>query len=311
MALLVGTGGCGDETPHSGFQGYGEGDFIYLSAYEAGNIETLSVVRGDQVAAGQLVFTMESVVQANLLRQAEGQLDIARHRLADLLVGKRDQEIAVLIAGRQRADAALKLAKETWQRKTKLFKDGIISQADLDQAKTDVNVNQASLDELNAQISTARLAARAEEVAAAKATVKTATAALETAQWKFQKHRVTAPKAGRIEDVLFEEGEFVQPGQPVLSLLPDAALKVRFFIPERRLGEVQIGQAVTFTCDGCPPGQSGTIRFISEVAEFTPPVIFSQPSQQKLVFMAEAWPTGQVSLHPGQPVEVQLSSPVP
>lgn len=309
--LLLSLSACQNEPEIPSFQGYGEGEFIYLSAYEAGIIETLEIPRGNHVTAGHLVFTMESVVQANRLREAEGRLEVARHQLANLLTGKRKQEVAVLIAGQKRADAALKLSEENLARKIQLRKDGFISQAGLDQSQAEFDRDKATLDEFNAQITTARLTARVDEIGAAEATLKTATVAVETAQWHLDKRRILAPQTGRIEEVLFEVGEFVQPGQPVLSLLPDDGIKVRFFIPESRLGEIHEGQSVAFACDGCPSDMTGMIRYISNEAEFTPPVIFSQPSQKKLVFMAEAWPLDKTVLHPGQPVEVWVSGGQP
>jgi HlyD family secretion protein len=52
---------------------------------------------------------------------------------------------------------------------------------------------------------------------------------------------------------------------------------------------------------------SGVVRYISPQAEFTPPVIYSEQTQAKLVFMAEAWADANPErLHPGQPVLVRL-----
>lgn len=307
FALLMGLGSCGGEQTGSTFQGYGEGEFVYLSTFEAGTIKAVAVKRGDAIKAGDLLFTLDDTVQANHVREAEGQLEVARHQLTNLLTGKREQEIAVLIAGQKRAAAALKLSTEQRIRKIQLRKDGIISPADLDQAQAEFDRDTATLDELNAQITTARLTARVDEIGAAEATVQSAKAGVETARWLVQQRSVSAPKDGRIEDVLYDVGELVQPGQPVVSLLPTNAIKVRFFIPESVLGTVHEGQAVIFTCDGCPTNLVGTVRYIANAAEFTPPVIFSQPSQQKLVFMAEAWPANNTAIHPGQPVEVRLA----
>ncbi|MBA3753426.1 MAG: secretion protein HlyD, partial [Nitrospira sp.] len=54
----------------------------------------------------------------------------------------------------------------------------------------------------------------------------------------------------------------------------------------------------------------GTVSYISPKAEYTPPVIYSQESRAKLVFMVEAVfaPDVAAGLHPGQPVDVQFGS---
>ncbi len=83
---------------------------------------------------------------------------------------------------------------------------------------------------------------------------------------------------------------------------------MRFFVDERYLGTVRIGQKVSVKCDGCPAPVAAQISFISPQAEFTPPVIYSREERAKLVFLIEARPTLEDApkLHPGQPMEVKF-----
>jgi HlyD family secretion protein len=85
-------------------------------------------------------------------------------------------------------------------------------------------------------------------------------------------------------------------------------VKVRFFVPETKLGAIRAGQKVSLACDGCPGTIEGTISFIAPQAEFTPPVIYSKDNRAKLVFLVEARPAPRdaAKLHPGQPVDVSL-----
>jgi HlyD family secretion protein len=91
-------------------------------------------------------------------------------------------------------------------------------------------------------------------------------------------------------------------------MLPPANVKVRFFIPESRLGAVKVGQKVSLACDGCGVPVTASVTYIAPQAEFTPPVIYSKESRTKLVFLAEAKPepADAAKLHPGQPVDVAL-----
>jgi HlyD family secretion protein len=113
---------------------------------------------------------------------------------------------------------------------------------------------------------------------------------------------------GTVTDTLFARGEWVPAGAPVVSLLPPANVKVRFFVPEPRLGGVKVGQKVSLACDGCPAAVAATITYIAPQAEFTPPVIYSKENRAKLVFLVEAKPAAADAskLHPGQPVDVTL-----
>jgi HlyD family secretion protein len=85
-------------------------------------------------------------------------------------------------------------------------------------------------------------------------------------------------------------------------------VKVRFFVPETKLGGIKVGQKVSLACDGCGNPIDAAVSFIAPQAEFTPPVIYSKDNRAKLVFLVEAKPAAQdaTRLHPGQPVDVTL-----
>jgi HlyD family secretion protein len=91
-------------------------------------------------------------------------------------------------------------------------------------------------------------------------------------------------------------------------MLPAQNVKVRFFVPETRVGALRVGQAVRIRCDGCAQPVDATLTFIAPEAEYTPPVIYSRENRAKLVFMVEARPRVEqaMSLHPGQPVVAEL-----
>ena len=131
-------------------------------------------------------------------------------------------------------------------------------------------------------------------------------AALAQAQWELDQRTVRAPMAAMVDDRLRDTGEWVDAGGIVVSLLPPRKVKVRFFVPEPELGRLRLGQEVDLRCDGCAEGMTGTVRFIAPEAEYTPPVIYSVGTRDKLVFMVEAWPADGATLHPGQPVDVRL-----
>ena len=114
-----------------------------------------------------------------------------------------------------------------------------------------------------------------------------------------------APSAALVEDVFFQPGEWVNANQPVLSLIPDNKIKVRFFVPEKEVARHRPGRMIRFACDSCAAGQSARIAYVSPRPEFTPPIIFSRDSRDRLVFMVEAYPTSPTRLMPGLPVDVE------
>ncbi|MEL7487970.1 MAG: HlyD family secretion protein, partial [Pseudomonadota bacterium] len=116
---------------------------------------------------------------------------------------------------------------------------------------------------------------------------------------------VTAMVAGQVDHVFHREGEFVPASAPVIALLPDSSLKARFFIPQSSLHAVSVGDRVNVAVDGA--GQTeATVSFIASEAEFTPPVIYSAGSREKLVFLVEARLDDSAALRPGLPADVTL-----
>ena len=110
-------------------------------------------------------------------------------------------------------------------------------------------------------------------------------------------------------DTLYRPGEWVPAGAPVVSLLPPANVKIRFYVPEPTVGTLRLGDTVSVHCDGCGADIAAAIRFIAPQAEFTPPVIYSRENRANLVFLVEARPNApNPALHPGLPVEVALAA---
>jgi HlyD family secretion protein len=91
-------------------------------------------------------------------------------------------------------------------------------------------------------------------------------------------------------------------------MLPPANVKVRFFVPEPLLGTLWVGRTVVLRCDGAASAVPAKVTYISAESEYTPPVIYSNETRSKLVYLIEARPDPAQArnLHPGQPVVVAL-----
>jgi HlyD family secretion protein len=143
----------------------------------------------------------------------------------------------------------------------------------------------------------------------ADATLRTAEARLNSAQTRLDRRRINSQVTGVVQEVYFRAGEQVQPGRPIMSLLPPGNIRARFFVPQAELPKVKLGGRIWVKCDGCAPDLFARINFISAQAEFTPPVIFSQEERARLVFRIEAIPERPADLRVGQPVSVVLLEP--
>ena len=119
---------------------------------------------------------------------------------------------------------------------------------------------------------------------------------------------MNAPVTGTIQEVYFRQGEMVQAGRPIVSMLPPGNVRVRFFVPQATLPTISIGDRIAVQCDGCRNDLIARVNFISAQAEFTPPVIYSQDERSRLVFRIEATPERPQDLRVGQPVSVALKA---
>ena len=300
--------GC-SSNPSNVFQGYIEGEYVYVAAPLSGSLTNLAVARGDSVKAGQLLFELERGSEADAVRQAEKNLAQAQSQLDDLKKGLRPTEIASLEAQLERAKADLKLADAELARREQLGGADVISKEELDQARAQRDADQAQVNQFAADLETAKLGGREDAIRAVQAEVASQTAVLDKAKWSFDQKQQFAPTNAFVQDTLYRQGEWVAAGNPVIALLPPENLKVRFFVPETALAQIKTGQSVEVSFDGAAKNYSATVNYISTQAEFTPPVLYNRENRAKLVYMIEAKfsPADAANLRPGQPVDVKLS----
>lgn len=290
------------------YQGYVEGETLFIGPDEAGRVTRLAVDEGDTVSAGQSLFSVDPDLQRADVAAATAALAQAKAQLANLQASsQRPEEVAVLEASQRRAEAALDLSRIELARQKDLFAKQVGSKAALDTAQHTYDQNQAALDEVSKQIDVARLGSRDQQIEAAQGQVQNAQAALDAAQIRLTRRSVAAPAAGLVETVYFRPGELVPAGRPVLAVLPPELVKMRFFVPEPDLARFRLGTRVHISCDGCVGEVPATVSYIAREAEYTPPVIYSLDERGKLVFLLEARPDDPSKLRPGLPITVEIA----
>lgn len=288
--------------------GYVEGEYVLLAPLETAQLRSLEVRRGDRVEAGEVLAALENEATRFAVAEAEAALAQAEAQLADLKLGKRPEEIAVLDAALRSAEAAEAEARRVLERTRDLHRRGIATQAELDKATTAAERAEAAVGEAKAQRAVAELPARRETIEAASSQVERARASLKQSRWRHEQRVLHAPATGRIADVIRTPGDLAGPNAPVLSLLPDGAVKLKLYVPEPEFSSIAVGETVEVRCDGCPDGLAARISYAAPEPEFTPPVIYSLETRQKLVHLVEARPVGDTQyLKPGQIVDVVLA----
>ncbi len=287
--------------------GYVEAETMYVAAPVSGRLAQRAVDRGSVVAAGAPLFSLDPESTDADTARLEAQVTAAQAQAADLTQARqRAPELAVSRAAEAQAQALLTKAAHDFNRIDALARKGFASRAQLDAARAARDAAAAALAQTRAQIASGELSAgRQAQIGAASAQIASADAALRGQRQRRREIAPVAPAAGVVEQTFYNPGEWVPANAPVVSVLPDARRKLRFYVPQDRVAALRPGSTVRFTCDGCGAARSIKVSWISPRSEFTPPVVYSERARAKLVFMVEAvLPAEARPLPPGLPVQV-------
>jgi HlyD family secretion protein len=277
--------------------GYVEGESLFLAAPVAGTVSTIMAQEGERVAAGARLFAIDPATLSAQGEQARAQVTEAQTQIASAAANAQQAEAEVAAAAADADKARRDLNRLL----------GVRREDAAAVAGTDIDAAQAALREASARVRAAQETAEARraQVAAARAQESQAKGGSREVDIRVGQLSPPAPSPARVEEVYFRPGEWVAANQPVVSILPDDRIKVRFFVPEQEVARYRPGRSVRFSCDGCASGLSARISYVSPRPEFTPPVIFSRDSRDRLVFMVEALPQDPARLMPGLPVDVE------
>ena len=306
VALALFILGCSNDS--GTFQGYVEGDFVYMASSQAGQLEHLYVKRGQEVNTNDPLFSLECGQELALVAQREADLKSTQALLKDMLTGERPLELDVTRAQLEQARAVAHDSALMLKRNETLYAEGGIAKATLDNHRAAAETDAARVVQMESQLGVGELPSREERIKAQEALVESASGALAQARWLLDQKRVATYQAGLVYDTMFREGEWVPAGSPVARLLPPQNIYVRFFVPQTALSGLHVDQCIAIHIDNAADVPA-TISYISSEAEYTPPVIFSNETRSKLVYLIEAYPTPKdaVRLHPGQPVSVSVA----
>jgi HlyD family secretion protein len=272
----------------------------------SGRLVARLVERGGRVDKGDRLYIIDTTQAEAEVARATAMLAEFQARHDNMMTGKRTDEMDVIRAQHSEVDASLALAEADLKREADLVKRGVTSRQAYDQAVAQVVERRARAASLAARERVGGLAARDGEIAAAAAMIEQSQANLARARNRLFDLMPVALEEALVENTFFNVGEWVSAGSPVVSLLPEHNVKLRFFVHEEDVARARPGRQVRFSCDGCPAGLTAAISYVAPRAEYTPPIIYSQNARAKLVFMVEARPDPtQSPLPAGLPVSVE------
>lgn len=262
---------CSEEGKAYQAQGYIEGRYTYMTTSVSGVLKNLMVARGSQVKKGDTLLALEEQPESDAYQAAQ-------------------ENLKQSVASRDAFVANLEFARITFERYKTLVPQKAIQQSALDNAKSNYAALQAQLTQ-------------------AEANIAANTAVLAQSKWTKDQKVLTAPVDALVFDTYYRLGEYTEANKPILSLLAPADIKAIFYVNETQLPNMRLGLKVNVSCDKCKT-LPAKISFISPAAEYTPPVIYSNETNSKLIYRIEAefTPADAVKFHPGQPIYVTYSN---
>jgi HlyD family secretion protein len=222
-------------------QGEIEATQVKVSSKVPGRIDSLPVVKGQDVKKGDLIFTINSPELEAKLAQASAARSAAQAQSQKAINGAQVEDIAAALNTWNKAKAAAELAEKTYNRVENLFNDGVVPEQKRDEAKTQMIAAKETSDAAKEQYEKAVKGAREEDKQAAFALVQQAQGVVSEVTSYLNETRITATISGEIANVLAEQGELVPTGYPVVTLVDLTTCHVVFNLPENLLADIRKG----------------------------------------------------------------------
>lgn len=281
---------------------------VDLGFKSSGRLSELLVEEGQRVKKGDRLAVLERAELEGLVNQNRAHLSEMQARVEELKVGSRPQELEQAGAGVRAAGAELVKAKNDYGRAEMLYKNGAISEQQMDAAKRGYDVAMAQHQKAVEVMSLAKEGPRKEELKAAKERIQQATAALRVSEERLNDAVLYAPVSGVVLRKNIEPGETVASGVPVYTIGDLENPWVKVYVKEDKLGLLKLGHKAGVTVDSYPGKiYEGKVTYLSSEAEFTPKSVQTQEERVKLVFGAKVSVKNvNDELKPGMPADVRI-----
>ncbi|HEY0262346.1 MAG TPA: HlyD family secretion protein [Chitinophagales bacterium] len=235
----------------------------------AGYIDSINVDDYDSVIQGQTLVTIEKSEYEIAVEQAQADLFQAEADLqnAQAAYVTAQQNVRVAGSSREVSQARIDKAKEDLTRDQNLFKDQSITQKQLDDSKSnyEVNVKTVNLEMQRTKYAETSLTTAEAQVKRAQAVIKVKQAALDNAKLRLSYTLIAAPETGRIGKSAVQAGQFIQAGQPLFTIVNNDDFWIVANFKETQIENMHEGQAVDISLDAYPDKKiTGKIQSLSE-----------------------------------------------
>jgi HlyD family secretion protein len=215
-----------------------------MAARVDGRIAQIAVSRSQNVKQGAPLIRIDNPELLAKERQAEAALRVADAELARVRAGFRAETIAVRKAEIDRANADLTLAQKTFDRTRQLVTSHDAPQSQFDKDRAALTLAERTVDQAHFAYDEAVAGFTREDLNIALAKVETAKADVATLRSLVDQLVVAAPAGSQVFRIPVEDGEFVLPGVPLITLVDLDDMWVQFDLREDLLRDLKIGSRI-------------------------------------------------------------------
>ncbi len=304
--------GCGNSTGREVIHasGHVEATEVRVASKVGGRLLLLPFWEGDKVKTGEVVARLDTTDAEHDLARARADLDGAGARLDLLLAGTRREDIERAQAELARAEADLAGAALDLNRLEGLADRGTATLKARDDARTRKEMLDRIVAGDRAELAKLKAGPRPEEIEQARAAKAAAEAVVATIHQRITDATVLAPRDGVITSRATEPGEILAPGALLYVLTDIAHPWLNVYVDEPSLSRIKLGDSVKVRVDGGSADFTGTVTFISPVAEFTPKIVQTPEERAKLVFRVKVGLDNLEGIFkPGMPADAYFTGP--
>lgn len=306
VLLLMATLVACNSTEETFMVGTLERDRIEVRVESNEPIIAIHVQDGQILKAGDLILEQDPARLEMMLAQQVALKNQAAARLAELVRGPRPETIREARAQLESTQASAKNAAANLVRATEVFERDLSDQQTLDLATTRWKTAKAAEKAASESLERLLNGTTIEELQQAEAALQAAEAKVSQLEFDLQRLKIYAPVNGMLDKRLSLLGERPQAGSTIAVILDAARTYARIYVPEPLRASVQPGNKLTVRIDGDERSVTGTVRWVSADATFTPYFALTEHDRARLSYLAEIDIPDASDLPSGVPLEVDF-----
>jgi HlyD family secretion protein len=283
-----------------------ERDRVEVSVESNEPIIAIHVQDGQVLKAGDLILEQDPARLENFLAQQTALRDQSAARLAELERGPRAETILEARAQLDSSQASAKNSEANLVRARGVFERNLSDQQTLDYAtmrsKTAAAAEKAASESLEKLLNGTTV----EELQQAMAALEASEAGISRIQLDIERLKLYAPVDGVLDKRLYQLGERPKMGATIAVILDSSRTYARIYVPEPLRASVQPGKQLDVRIDGNDRSITGTVRWVSSDASFTPYFALTEHDRARLSYLAEVDVPDASSLPSGVPLEVDF-----